>query len=184
MQSVFDWFSEILELEVCDNQLSTYKMRYTQINRRLGKKMASHIWNVFLTENPDMFVTPYGNRQLRRKCHFAVGNKIYLHLSNQEIVENFPEGITDSDKIFLYGAFNQAHVNQIKIVGNLRILKNACYAEQAIRNKLLTMNKENDESKPRSRQDEIDNALNSMKDGVFLSFTPTSYEHAEYENEF
>ncbi len=156
-------------------------MTYNKITTGKGKEMASHVWNIFLSKDPEVFVTPYGNRNSRYRSYFDIDGTIYLHLNNQEIKELFGECVVNFNEIFLYGAFNQVYVKQIKILGKLSQLNNGGIVLQSIHDRLVNGQNGADKLKLKPNRQEVSQAVRDLQEGSFFRLTPISYELGEYE---
>ena len=94
---------------------------YKELIKKEGWEKLSHIWTVFLTKNPDLWVNPFQNLELRfRSMFFDTERCIYIYLTQEEIkrmkiLETVP------DEIFFSGAFNQVIVFQIRSFGKIKI---------------------------------------------------------------
>lgn len=97
-------------------------MRYESIDQKQGREMAPYIKTVYFTKDPDFFITPWGDRNLRSRCNFQVDHTIDLLLTEEEVKSILGDS-TQTDDFFLYGAFNEIYVNQVKISGSLSVLK-------------------------------------------------------------
>ena len=125
-------------------------MSYESIDQKLGQKMAPYIANVLLDDNDDVFITPYGNRQIRFRSYFDTNNTIYLCLTEKEV--NQMVGNIPSCNMFLYGAFNQIYIKQIQIFGLLSALNDDGVMYQTLIDRLINGKYGNDELKLKPNQ--------------------------------
>lgn len=94
-----------------------------ELSKSDGMKMLPCIWNLYVTNSSNGFIDPFSLRSLRHRCFFEKSNGIinnllvFFHLTAEE-----EAAMTLSPNVYLYGAFNQVDVNQMRSCGRLRKL--------------------------------------------------------------
>lgn len=160
--------------------------RYKKISQTEGRRLLSLIWTINLCQDADYFVNPFSNRRLRYRSIIRKippsGEKIlvYFHLSPQE---GFPDLNPLPKTIYLYGAFNQINVYQVRCRGNIREMK-PNEQKSFIRNVLARLIDHQDigdklRYKP-SVQEEIKEA-SLINEGKYYLFEPLEYALGSYE---
>ncbi len=160
-------------------------MSYEKISHKEGIEFFPKVWTIFLSKNPKLWANPFENRKLRPRCIFeksnGISNKmtVYLHLTDEEIISEGIESITE--EIFLYGAYNQVQVYQMKGIGKIR--------EMTGEEKKKFVKLVKDRLKGENIGDRVDLSMSKNNDmipkimtsGKFFCFEPTDYEYNMYE---
>lgn len=158
--------------------------RYKALDMHDGQKYFSCIWNLFLQplSNDNYFVEPWANVALRECATFEMGGghlSMILCLSEESVLEHF--AITPTE-IYIYGAYNQIQVCQMRARGDVSIELPFAESKQhratllaALEQKMLA----SDIGRPSLK--EMREALALAKGGRFFRFTPTKYALAGYE---
>lgn len=154
-----------------------------ELTKKEGIKNLPLIWTMFLSQSEDLFAEPFSNRKLRYRCIFEKTNgiaenlKVYFHLSeNEELLLPIPESV------YLYGAFNQITVCQMRSFGNAREM-----VEEEKRNfiklikKRLAGKKLSDKLPLAMSYEESQEALLLIQSGKFYCFEPLEYAYDTYE---
>jgi hypothetical protein len=160
------------------------------LSKTEGIKILPKIWTIFLSQKSDLWAEPFSNRKLRFRCFFEKSNglakrlTVYFHLSEKELA-NEEEILESSDTIYLYGAFNQVTVCQVRSFGNIRMM-----TEEEKTNFVTLMKKRFSRKKSKSDTDklplamsfqELREALLLLKSGKFYCFEPLDYAYHVYE---
>lgn len=158
-----------------------------KLKHELGREMLQKIWTVFLTYRDNFFANPFSNRNLRLRCYFekleGISDKftVYFHLTRQE-KDGFACLSPTPKKIYLYGAFSQRNVWQIRSFGNLREM-NSAEVEKFVRIITRRLNGENvgDCLHPEPSENDRNEALAKIQNGSYYCFEPLDYAYHAYE---
>jgi hypothetical protein len=163
-----------------------------QLSAKEGKKYLSKIWTIFFYKDENFFANPFDFRQLRQRCFFDKSGTIsedflvYFHLSDKEL-KDFPDLMPLPEKIYLYGAYNQITVCQMRSAGNIREMT------ESEKNKFVQLMEKRLSGhdigdsfmktvpKQKMLNHEILQVIELMKFGKFYCFVPLDYAYDVYE---
>lgn len=163
-------------------------MKYEPLTNEEGVESFPRVFTLFPTTDANFFIDPFGLRRLRYRAYFEKTTRslkqelrVYFHLTPKE-----NEGLSISnyltDEIYLYGAFNEINVVQIKSRGVIEeILGESKEQFLAIIKDQLT-GENISRIGPGPSKDDIRNALNDLStEGYVYCFTPIDYMFSTYE---
>lgn len=143
------------------------------------------IWTIILAEDKDLFVGPFTGRKQRYRCYFKKIKSpverlvVYFHLGAEEESED-PSPLPES--IYLYGAYNQMTVCQMRSSGKIRKMKARERREFMTVMRKRFASPEKDESlNLQPSADEKRDALRLLKSGTFYRFDPVDYAFDTYD---
>jgi len=162
-----------------------------QLSVEKGKKYLSKIWTMFFYKDENFFPNPFSFRQLRQRCFFNKQGKIsddfliYFHLTNDESKEFDLKPLPD--KIYMYGAYNQVTVCQMRSLGEIREMTNEekNKFKELIEKRLEGKNIGDSfmETIPKSKISDLERTqiITLMQLGNFYCFKPLDYAYHVYE---
>jgi len=156
------------------------------ISKEEGMKLLPLVWTIFLSQSDDLWAEPFSNRKLRYRCFFERTNgvskklTVYFHLTEEEAnPKNLPP---IAKTVYLYGAFNQINVYQIKSFGNIREMdeeEKTNFIE--LIKKRLTGQEISDKLTSAMSPRESEEARLLIQSGKFYCFEPLEYAYNTYE---
>lgn len=166
-------------------------MEYKNISKEEGKLYLPKIWNIDLTQENDLFITPFGNLERRYRTMFKEENRelvAYFHLNKEELNENSDLSAMP-ETIYMFGAYNQINVCQMRSYGKIREMTEEEKNEfvKIIKGRFDGEKQTDPDSNYCRNSNGLDNkekraglaAINS--EGKFFRFDPISYGYHTYE---
>ena len=157
---------------------------YKKLTRREGPQYLSNIWNLFfkpLTEE-NFFAEPWENRPLRDCSLFRLTPEGQQELVFCTADPALVEFLSASSGVFLYGAYNQVTVCQMRSKGTIQLVEgsDANEAKEAVRNRLQGESN-NDELDFPLTESEVQERIRIVGEGVVFRFLPRQYAYKLYE---
>ena len=160
--------------------------KYTDMSAAEGRKCLPNVWNLFLkplTEE-NFSVEPWENRELRDCAEFRLGagkdpvDEIFFFVADERLISFLKE---TAGELYLFGAYNQINVCQMRVRGAFTCEEGHPEAEQ-MRKRLLDAvelrvgagGHKLDEKKVKERR-----AI--LESGLLFRFQISSYAYSLYE---
>ena len=172
-------------------------MNYQSLTPFQGWRFIKKIWTIVVTHNTDYFVQPFSGRSRRLRCIFQEGGidsepDIFIHFTEAE--ESTFRGNFDPEvdlkhgyhEIYLYGAYNQINVCQMKVLCLVREFEpESEESGRIIRQMISNLEKVTEENftltPPGEAKEQALKLLKADKSGKIFSLRPVHYEYDEYQ---
>jgi len=154
-----------------------------RITEKKGMEMFPLVWTVFPSTDTGVFVNPFFDRPLRHRCFFEKSKgltkqlTVFFHLNEEE-----DSGLFRLSEVFLYGAFNEITVHQLRVFGKIREMdRNERSGFIKIIKNRLAGHASEDQLPLMPTIQEKEKALKKLQGGRFYRFDPLYYDHGTYE---
>lgn len=109
--------------------------RYTHLSVAEGRKYLPNVWNIFFKPLTDgnFFVEPWENCELRDCAEFQLGtgkdqlDEIFFFVADEKLISFLKETVGE---LYLFGAYNQVSVCQMRVRGAVTCEEGHPEAEQ------------------------------------------------------
>ena len=161
-------------------------MQYKEMVVEEGRESLPYIWNLFFRPlyDENFFVAPWGNREFADCAEFWMGtgvddvDKVLFFVSDRGVVDFLKKA---TDEIYLFGAYNQIHVCQMRARGKV-VLEVSHPEMDEIKTRLrLAIKKRIGASVSQLDEAEAEVRYAILDTGLLFSFHINSYAYNEYE---
>jgi len=164
-------------------------MSYQELSNEEGIKCFFYIGTAFISNNENLWINSFQNRNLRLRCFFNVIDEktmeIFFHLTKDEF--NRMEIESPPCKTYFFGAYNQINVCQMRAFGELNLITESLGIEKFKKELQKDLNRRTNDTKTSSMyQVTTEEKLEALEivsnnEGLFFKFIPISYAYHCYE---
>jgi hypothetical protein len=153
-----------------------------------GRKFLPNVWNLFFKPftEANFFIEPWENREFRDCADFRLGSEkgqldeVFFFVTDEELIRFLNETLGE---LYLFGAYNQVSVCQMRAGGTVALAEEHPEAEQ-IRKRLRDAIEHRAGEAPRTRRlnkKEAEERYAILENGLLFRFLISSYAYSVYE---
>lgn len=157
--------------------------RYTEMTAEEGRGFLPNVWNLFFKPftEADFFVEPWENCELADCADFRMdSDEVFFFVTDEGLI-NFLKEV--KGELFLFGAYNQINVCQMRARGHVAFEEGHSETEQ-IRKRLHDAIQSRAGELPRTRRldrKEAEERYAILENGLLFRFLISSYAYSMYE---
>lgn len=157
-------------------------MKYINLSVKEGRESFPKIWNLFFKPlaNGDFFVEPWSNRALRDCAEFRLdqSGEIFFFVDNEKLASFLKE---TTGKLYLFGAYNQINVCQMRASGTVTFETGHPETEQIRKRLYKAIESRTRVNINRLDEEEAEVRYSILKKGLLFCFHINSYGYNTYE---
>ena len=161
-------------------------LRYKDLNFLEGRRFLLNVWNLFFKSLADenFFVEPWENCELRDCADFRLGHgekqldEVFFFVTDKELISFLKE---TTGELYLFGAYNQVHVCQMRARGTVACAEGHPETEQIKKRLRGTIEARMGAVVHRLSKREAEERYPILENSLLFCFRISSYAYSMYE---